>query len=268
MRLPFAVLVCHLILAASACAEFPLHRAHLGGDPNSPFNMGLQRVLQRHFARDTTEEKLEEDYLSLLELATSAEQEGLVYAHIAWMYCTKGTIRAPQVAETYCQEALGYPLPVDVAASMHNFRGMALWTRYHQEWRGERYRVARRRIIAPALAGLKLVMENGAPREAVPLPTVVIDNTFIPMGAPGREEALQEIARRHAAQLAERRKAELLNVLQRFREWFIRSCVNLYLQDPADPDELRRLASEALADHPEARADLLDQLAAAVAKER
>jgi len=266
MRLPFAVLVCHLILAASACAEFPLHRAHLGGDPNSPFNMGLQRVLQRHFARDTTEEKLEEDYLSLLELATSAEQEGLVYAHIAWAYCSRGTIAQPDAAETWCLEALSHPLSPRVEIDLYQLWAAALWTRYHEDWHGARYRVARRRMVVPALRGLKFVLDLGAPKELPPDPLAALKSVLSTAEGARRREILQEMARIVAANPPEKRPVDLHElVLQRrnYTSW----CMNLYLHDPADPDELRRLASEALADHPEALADLLEQLAAAVADE-
>ncbi len=262
MRSFVAVVCCLLVTGASVSAQFCVDFPRSVGDEESPFNVAALEVYRAELARDTTREKLEEEYLSLLEVATSPEEQGLVYAHIVWLYSSNGTNPQPNVVETYCQEALTHPLPVDVAALMYSRWSSALSRRYMQDWRGSRHSVARRRIIAPVLDGLKLVLDNGAPKERVELPAVGKYNIAAPPDSP----ALQRARQRHAEQMAARQTAERLDSLKFYRGIFVQQCINLYLREPADPDELTRLATEALADHPEALQDLLDQLAAAVAE--
>ncbi len=206
-----------------------------------------EHVSQGH----TTLEKLEEEYLDVLRLPLTPDQRGLVSTKIASMYASAGGVEYCDAAATYCQEALSYPVAADVAGDLYAWWGVAL-RQHYAGWRGARYPVARRRIMEPLLAGLRVVMDAGAPPEPVPLPRVDADSG---LGPPP-----PQLAKRHADQMAAREKAELLNGLFWGRSALIGTCTVVYSQPPTDPDELQRLLTQALPKYPDVIQEIMSGL--------
>ena len=216
--------------------------------PPESFEAKLKAIDIEVRRQQTTADKLEDQYLTLLEGDLTPEQRGLVYVHIIDIgrYC-----RVPgDVREAYALEALSYPLAATDAVAMHVSWATVLRGRY-AEWRGERFAVGRRRILDAALTGLKLALDNGAPAERPVIPGV------------GRLIALaptEDDIRNHDAQMAARAQADGLETLWEFRWAIIGTCAELYSRPPVDPEELRARASEVLKDHPEAVQDIMDKL--------
>jgi len=242
-----------------------MHPEELGGDVNSPFVMGMRGVVREQEAGNTTREKLEEEYLALLDVAESPKQQGLLYAHIVWLYSSHG-INQPDVVETYCQETLTCPVRLDVALWMYRWWMMALDARYRDDWRGIRYAVARRRIVVPRFGALKLLLDNGAQKELPPDPYEPLFRELSGTTGAEREQVLEKIRELAEVQPRDPQRDHKLD-LMRDRKRFMASIIDLYFQPPAAPEELKALAAKELADYPEALQDLLEQLQAKVEAE-
>ena len=192
-------------------------------------------------------EKVEEEYLDVLRLPLSPEQCGVVFSQMGSMYASQGGREYCDTTATYCQEALSYPLAPDVAGDVYVCWSAALRDHY-LGWRGVRFPVARRRIMQPVLTGLSVVMDAGAPSQAPTLPAVGMMSGAGPP-PPGLEK-------RHAEEVAARKKAESLSRLFEQRRALVGTCAWLYRQPPADPDELQRLLTQALPKYP----DVVEQI--------
>jgi len=245
--LPLLVLAIALALGVPAGAQDPA--------PDS-FEGRLQAIDIEVGKQQASAERLEEQYLALLEGDLTPEQKGIVYVHIArigW--------RGPQGADVwdaYNQEALSYPLPDVETALVYSGWAHGLRSLYF-EWRGPRWVVGRRRIADVALRGLRFVLDKGAPRERVDGPAVDMMSVAEPSKA--------DIAR-HEAQMAARKRADDLDMLRQVRAGLSRLCAEIYAEPPTDPEELRARATAALEGYPEAVQDIMDMLDANLKRRR
>jgi hypothetical protein len=214
------------------------------------FESHVAAVYGQYMRADTTIEKLEQEYLDLLRLPLSPEQRGVVFSKMASMYASPGGREYSDTAATYCEETLSYPLAADVAGDVYVCWATALQGHY-RDWRGARYPIARRRIMAPVLAGLRLVLDAGAPAQPVQLPSVDMYSVLGPRAV---------FEKRHAEQMAARKKAEALYKLHDSRRALVDACTWLYRQPPADPDELQRLLTQALPKYPDVVQQIMTEL--------
>jgi len=106
----------------------------------------------------------------------------------------------------------------------------------------EEYAKARPQILAPYLAGLKLLLDNKIPREFHDVRRV--DLYDVPPDDPHRPE----LERKHKEQMAARKKGMALMELAVWRRWFESQIVTLYFRIPHATDEFKRLAAETLKD--------------------
>jgi hypothetical protein len=241
MRIP--AMGAFVILLAALCVSSGAQEP-----PPDSFEAKLEAIDIEVRKQETSAEKLEDQYLALLEGDLTPEQRGLVYVHITNIgrYChVPGDVR-----EAYALEALSYPLATTDALAMHVARARILRKRY-ADWRGRRFALGRRRIVDAALAALKFALDNGAPRKRVPLPGI---------GRMSAVEPSEEDRRRHEAQVAARGAAQQMERLWGARLTMTHTCAELYSRQPVDPEELRARASEALKDYPEAVQDVMDKL--------
>ncbi len=197
-----------------------------------------------------TLEKLEEEYLDVLGLPLTPEQRGLVFTKMACMYASAGGAEYCDTTATYCQEALSYPVAADVAGDLYLYWAVAL-RQHYAGWRGVRYSVARHRIVEPVLAGLRLVLDAGAPARPTDLPRV---DRYTVMGEH------PDLEKRHAEQMAARQNAVLLDRLFKQRSGLAGMCTALYSQPPADPEELQRLLTQALPRYPDVVQQIMTEL--------
>ncbi len=201
---------------------------------------------QRRFGRTPEQmEKMETQYLELLQEYDSPEDKGRIYAAIANSYINSG-IQTPgglpvfpeKVAE-YCEKALQYPQEVPDSCRFYSFWGAALQAQCYKSGE-EDFSVARREIVIPYLKTLKFVFDNLTSRESQNLPSVVAYDV------PPSDPHYGEIVRKHNRQMNKWKEVKLNNKLLRYKDVLVPKVVSLYSQKPYATDELRELAGEIL----------------------
>jgi len=208
--------------------------------------------------------KLEAECLNLLKEYESPEDKGKIYAAIALTYSKSGyssreDIRIPKSIK-YCKKALQYPLEVTTACEMYGRWTGALMVKY---WDSEKEEFVKRRqeAIVPCLTGLKLALDNKAPKKRQPPPAVGIYH--ISPSSPH----YQKVMKKYKEELAARKKWEFENKLYNSRRALTQSCVSLYSHEPYDTDELEQLASEILKDD-EAIREILAEVRSKISPKR
>ncbi len=106
----------------------------------------------------------------------------------------------------------------------------------------DEYPTARKKFIVPMLDALKLLVENGIPKDDSRPVVPGVSKFDIPAGSPGREEALKK----QEEQIEARNIALLMNELIGLREIFTRNIAGYYLKKPYATDELRQLAADTI----------------------
>lgn len=106
----------------------------------------------------------------------------------------------------------------------------------------DEYAKARKEFIVPMLNALKLLLENGIPKDDARPVVPGIDRFDLPTGDPGQEAALKK----QTEQIEARKIALLMNDLISLRVMLVRNIAGYYLQEPYATDELRQLASDTL----------------------
>lgn len=200
----------------------------------------LKELDGKRVAGETGAEELETKYLKLLEDHRSPEERGKIYAQIAFTYSQSG-MKQPEKTIRYCQQALQYPLEVDVACQLYIFWADALQVKRHDSI-GPEFADARREIIQPCLNGLKLVLDNLTATTAQPVPPV----GKYDYGGPTTDPAYQKLVDKHSEESSARKKAMLQNKLLRFREVLTSKCISLYSHEPYTRDELKQQVSKTL----------------------
>ena len=141
------------------------------------------QLIERQLAAITSKDKgegtdvnsLESSCLELLSKYNSREDKGLIYSKIALMYSGKGYTSAndARIAKTaeYCKKALDYPLDAVTACEMYGRWAGSLTVKY---WKctQEEFVKGRQDAIMPCLTGLKLALDNKAPKERQKLPVI------------------------------------------------------------------------------------------------
>lgn len=208
--------------------------------------------------------KLETECLELVEDFNSPENLGAIYATIVRIYSGKGftskDVQLPKTIE-YAKKALEYPLDVPTKCHMYGRWGDVLIVQALDGPEEDMIK-KRREAIVPILQGLRLALDNRAPKEIQKLPAV---DPFILRGD-ANSPANQRRLKKHEEQLAARKKVDFLNALYYERRGYARRCVTLYSQEPYDTPELINLASKIIPEHKDAIDDLITEVKAAIAK--
>jgi len=161
----------------------------------------------------------------------------------------------------YCKKALQHPLEATTACAMYGRWGGALIRKYWNCPENE-FVKRRREAIIPCLTGLKLALDNKAPKKRQKVPMVEMFNFHGPRTHPLYQKLLKE----HSEQLAKYRKARLQNELYWQRWALTQRCVTLYSRKPYNMDELESYAKKALKKYDEAVNELTAEVEMEIAK--
>jgi len=212
------------------------HSIMLGNDHKSlGFRVDLDHVKNKGEGTDWA--KLEAECLKLVKDHNSPGESGKIYATIALIYSEKGyssseDLRIPKALK-YCKKALEYPLEVTTACRMYGRWADSLMVTYWS-YPEEEFVKRRREAIVLCLTGLKLALDNKAPKEYPKAPPVGKYHIH-----PEKGPIYEEAVRKHKQQLAARKKWELENKLYFQRKALTHRCVSLYSHKPYDTDELK-----------------------------
>jgi len=208
----FERLIAILIIAACiGCSKAPSVKPAEKPEKAEELEKELAPIRSRNVGKGTDWGKLERECLDLIGDFNSPANLGRIYATIARIYSEKGytssEVQIPKVIE-YSKKALEYPLDVPTQCHMYGRWGGALMA---QGLRGpEEDRVLmRRKAIVPVLRGLKLALDQKAPKEIQEVPAVDMFDFSGPESHPSYQKMLKE----HEEQVAARKKADLLNTL-------------------------------------------------------
>ncbi len=215
-----------------------------------PLEQTLARIRSGNMGAGTDRGRLEEECLKLLEEYESRADKGKIYTAIAYIYSSKGyaplaedIIQQALKAAEYCEKALQYPLEVIDACRMNIYWADALKI-VNYDSAGDTFAAARREIVMPYLAGLKLVLANQTATERQPPPPV---NLYDHSGSED-DPVYKEMVEKHKAEVAERKRVMLQNRLIRYRSVVTQGIVHLYSRKPYATDELRQFAGKVLKD--------------------
>jgi hypothetical protein len=219
-------------------------------DPNTSLETNLVRITSQNKGRGTDVQKLEGNCLELLRDHNTPEDKGKIYAKIAFMYSGKGysspnDVRIAKTAE-YCRKALEYPLDTLTTCETYaSLTGAQIAPYYKRPV--EEFTKARKEAIVTCLTGLKLVLDNNAPKEWVNPPGV--DMYTVHPNSPNYKKVVKE----HERQMEARNKWEVEKKLYILRGAAIESCVTLYSAEPPyDMNELEKFTHDILKGHDDA----------------
>lgn len=236
-------------------------------DPKQVLERRLVKIRAAGRRGTTDAGALEAQCLQLVKDHNTPAGKGMIYATIALVYCERGFGRSDErrtrVAKTleYAKKALEHPLDVLSGCRMQGRLADAIII---SAWRGPRDKwiQARRQAVAPCLRGLKLAMDNKAPKDRPdPPPMVPLPHIISPNG--GR--AYQEKHRRYEQYVVACREYRHLCELHNQRRALTRRCVTLYSEEPHDTEEFRGYAQKMLVGYEDVVQDLTAQVEAAVA---
>lgn len=208
-----------------------------------------EEELSQHLAKICSQErgegtdwgKLEQECLKLLEEYDLPEDKGNIYATIALIYSKSGfsrkDIQVPKTIE-YCKKALQYPLEVVTECNVYSEWVDALIAKSNLA--GERFVGERQEIVILCLKGLKLALDNKAPKDRQP-PPAVGRYTITP-----DDSDYQKYMEKYKEGLAARKKWDFENKLYRQRKALTGRIVLLYSFPPYATDELSYFAEQFL----------------------
>jgi hypothetical protein len=182
----------------------------------------------------------------------------------AFVHCERGFgrlgERETRLAKTieYAKKALEYPLDVPTSCRLYGYLGDALTVKGKRGPRDD-WLQARQEAVTVCLKGLKLALDNKAPRE-MPAPPSVGPNAFGPDGRT-QEGALPTFEEQKAA----RKQYYQLRALHMQRRALSNRAVILYSEEPYDVDQFRAIALEVLGKHQDVAHALTQEVQARIA---
>ena len=234
------------------------------GDLNEEFRKQLLRIRSKGIEASTLKdyEALEAQALSLLEDHNTPTEKGMIYATICWAYSAAGYGRSDEgeakLSKTikYGKQAIEHPIPdVLVSCRVHGNLAGAMFVKARNGPQ-ERFADARREAIAPCLKGLKIALDNKAPKERPkPPPPIFVPHSI----TPNKESRKKELAE-YERQLAEWKEFRHFYALQVERHALAAQCITFYSQEPYDTQEFQEHAQKILVGHDEAINDLIVQI--------
>lgn len=227
-------------------------------------DLRLAAIRSQNKGEGTDWAKLEAECLKLVKDHNSPEGKGAIYATIALIYSEAGysrkDIQVPKTIE-YSQKALRYPLAPVTSCSLYGSWTDALMVTYWS-YLEEEFVKLRQEAIVPCLTGLRLALDNKAPKDHPKAPPPVGKYDIHPGKGPIYEEAV----RKHKQQLAARKKWEFENKLYFQRKVLTQRCVSLYSHKPYDIDELKSFAEKILKKYDDVVQELLSEVEGEIAR--
>lgn len=228
-------------------------------DPNDALARRLTRIRADSRAASVDKAALESRCLELLADYNTPSQRGKIYAAVAAAYSERGfgvsTDRATSIAKTieFATKALDCPLDVPTACHMYGRMTDALIAS-GKEAPADKWPQIRRAAIVPCLKGLKLALDNKAPRERPQSPPKVTVPNIIRIGGTQTD---QERRRRYEEQLEARRQYDRMEELYSQRRVLTQLCAALYARPPYDSDEFRTYAQQILVGQDEGLSEII-----------
>jgi len=227
--------------------------------------LGAIRSQKRELGKWADWEKQEAQILELIKDYNSPAEKGKIYTTIARIYSREGyfsseDVRIPKAIK-YCKEALQYPLEVTAACEMHGSIADAMLIRYRNRTKEEFVKI-RQEAIVHCLTGLKLTLDNKAPKEHPESP----GRMRVPHVHPEKGPIYEEAMRKYKEQLAAHEKWRFLEKLYFLRKGLIQECVSFYSHKPYATDELNRIAEKILKGHEDVAKKLIAEVEAEIAR--
>lgn len=234
-------------------------------EANEQLSQRLAAIRSQNKGEGTDWGKLEAECLKLVQDHNSPEEKGKIYATIARIYAEKGycsreDVRIPKALE-YSKKALQYPLEVTTACGMYGRWTGSLMVTYWS-YPEEEFIKVRQEAIVPCLIGLKLALDNKAPKEYPEAPPPLGKYDIHPEKGPIYEEAV----RKQKQQLAARKKWQFEAELYHQRKALTQICVSLYSHKPYATDELKSLAQKILKNYDAVVNELVAEVEAEIAR--
>ena len=224
-------------------------------DPNVSLEKNLTRITSQDKGKGTDVQKLEDQCLEMLRDHNTPESKGKIYVNIASMYASAGysspnDIRIAKTTE-YCKKALEQPLDTLTTCEMYSHLSGSQIAPY---WNGSEteFAKARKESIVTCLKGLKLVLDNNAPKELGKSPVETVYNYDGP-----NDSVRKEIQKKMNEQAAAHKKRQDDLKLYILRQTLIGRCISLYSHKPYDANELETFTREVLKDHDDAIEEIM-----------
>lgn len=226
--------------------------------PSAELEKELAKIAAMNKGEGTDHAVLEAECLELMKDHNSPEDIGKIYAKIALIYSGKGysspnDIRIAKTTE-YCKKALELPLDVITACEM-NGRLAGSMIAWFQTLPPSKVVELRREAIVFCLNGLKIALDNNAPKEHLPPPPGV---GKYDVGS--NDPDYEKFTKKHEQQVAEREKWKLENNLYIQRQVLTGLGVSLYSHEPYDINELEKFARDTLKGHDDAVNEMLTKV--------
>jgi hypothetical protein len=255
------------LVGVCVIAIFSVSRGIASADPNEVLKKQLMEIRAggRTIAEDSA--ALESRALQLIRDHNTPSEKGMIYATIASVYSDRGfgssdegQRRAGKTIE-YAKKALDYPLDVLTACRVYGRLTGGLSATGMRGAPKDRWREVRREAVVPCLKGLKLALDNKAPRERPKPPPQVP----IPSGPTFDERVLEEWKRKHEGHALAVKQYWYLSELYEQRWALTQRCAGLYSSEPYDLEEFRSYAQKYLGGHDEVVKDLVQLVESRIA---
>lgn len=231
-------------------------------------NLDLRLRAIRYAATNVHPElaKRESECLNLIPDHNAPSDKGKIYAAMAFIYSDRGygPDDEPNMAAQafrYSMKALEYPLDPLTACYMYARGADALLAQYRSD-PNKPFVEAREQAIDLCLKGLKLALDNNAPKE-YPNAPAAFTSINIALGTP-----LQRIIKLHNRQIEAREKWLYETEFSGLRQALFKRCILLYPHKPHDHEIFREKAQKILKGHDQTAAELITALEAQNAKQK
>jgi hypothetical protein len=217
----------------------------LPADTTTELSHKLTKIYLKRADPQTDTRELEQECLGLLSNVSSAEDSGLVYAEIAWIYSQSG-LTNPKKTASYSEMALHYPLADTLTARMYVAWACAIEKIYG----GASFDIAninfRIEIARICVDGLKQIMSYNLP-ETAPDISALPSTTLIDWGGSQDDPVYKEIMRENAEAIEKRKEVFRQRYLFRSRDALIDKLVYLGKVDSGTKKAIEKLVHDTLA---------------------
>lgn len=199
--------------------------------------------------------KLEQKALSLTKKYTSPKDKGEIYATIVFIYSDKGAIKKyiqNSKIIKYSQKAIQYPLDIYTKCTIYNRWADVFWV-VNPYLNSNQFVIERRKAIKLFLTGLKIALDNGAPKKMPKRPMFIRYDYIGPTNSP----EYKKILKKRVEQERVFKKLRLLEKLFLYRQETIQDCISLYTTPPSTTNELKSFAKQILGKYPNTIAEII-----------
>lgn len=209
---------------------------------------------------------LEVRFVDLIQDYNTPSEQGMIYAAAAFSYCEqgfgRGGERETRIAKTieYASKALENPLDVSTNCRLRGYLSDALIVRSKRRPTNERTEALRAATII-CLEGLKLALDNNAPKEMPTPPTSLVYNVLTP-----DKDAQEKLRQKREERAAAFEKYRQLRELWKQRQALTLLCIDRCSDKPDAIEQFRATATRILDGHEEAVNDIVRQIEARAAR--